>query len=275
MSGDNLRYGRTRRPNVPVGCVEAAPRLGQVSVQSPGLPPGARFACWFGAYLGGRTSLDEALDAITGDDTAHHLLGLEDDDATPLALGLGRLGRLCQAVDFVALALPAAGDPAGLAGPPDFNAEAVHAGEAVLLDGAGLGLVPARVGAGVFWQVRPAHAPPPPDLGEADRGLRSVLRQVADTLAELDVARWRPEVADALLNLRRAGSPHLPPGMDPKAVALATTAARCRVIVDLAAEDDGAGVTAQEVDQRAASLRPLDLAARRGLAAACSGPVRR
>jgi hypothetical protein len=240
------------------------------------LSPAARFACWFAAYAGGRTSLDEALDAIVDDDAAHHLVGLEADgaaEATPLALGLGRLRAL--GVDYVLLALPAAGDPAGLAGPADFNTEAVDVGEAVILDGAGVGLVPVQVGAGVFWQVRPAAAPPPPDLGEADRGLRGVLREVADTLADLDVARWHPEVADALLNLRRAGAPHLPPGMDQKAVALATTAARCRVIVDLAWQTPGAGATAGDADARTDSLRPLDRAARRGLAAACSGPPSR
>lgn len=238
------------------------------------LSPGPRFACWFAAYVSGRTSLDEALDAITGRDAAHHLVGLEDDTtATPLALGLGRLRA--RGVDHVALCLPAAGDPVGLAGPADFNAEAVEAGEAVLLDGAGLGLIPTEVGAGVFWRVHRAATPPPPDLGEADRGLRSVLREVADTLAALDVARWRPEVADALLNLRRSGGPLLPPGMDPRAVALATTAARCRRIVDLAWQTEGATVTAHESSARDASLRPLDRAARRGLAAACSAPVSR
>lgn len=236
------------------------------------LSPGARFACWFAAYVSGRTSLDDALDAITGDDAAHHLVGLDDGTApTPMALGLGRLRA--SGVDYVALALPAAGDPAGLAGPADFNAEAVDAGEAVLLDGAGLGLVPVQVGAGVFWQVRHAAAPPPPDLGEADRELRSVLREVADALAALDVARWQPEVADALLNLRRSGGPRLPPGMDAKAVALATTAARCRVVVDLAWQTEGATVTAYEADTRTATLRPLDRAARRALAAACSAPA--
>ncbi len=238
------------------------------------LSPAARFACWFAAYAGGRTSLDEALDAIVDDDAAHHLVGLEGDgaaEATPLALGLGRLRAL--GVDYVMLALPAAGDPAGLAGPADFNSEAVDVGEAVILDGAGVGLVPVQVGAGVFWQVRPAAAPPPPDLGEADRGLRAVLREVADTLAALDVAQWQPDVADALLNLRRSGGPHLPPGMGQKAVAVATTAVRCRAIVDLAWQTDGATVTGRETDARLDSLRPLDRAARRALAAACSAPL--
>jgi hypothetical protein len=245
-----------------------------MSESTSGLSPAARFACWFAAYASGHTSLDDALDAITGADTAHHLVGLEDHDAaTPLALGLGRLRAT--PVEHVALSLPAPGDPAGLAGPADFNAEAVDAGEAVLLAGADLGLVPTQVGSGVFWQVRRAAAPPPPDLSEADRGLRAVLREVADTLADLDVVRWQPDVADALLNLRRAGGPHLPPGMSPQAASLATTAARCRVIVDLAWQTEGGGVSATEADARAASLRPLDRAARRALAAACSGPVRR
>jgi hypothetical protein len=208
------------------------------SSSSPGLSAGARFACWFAAYADGRTSLDEALDAITGEDAAHHLVGLDDGDATPLALGLGRLRA--RGVEYVALALPAPGDPCGLAGPAGFNAE-----------------------------------PPPPDLGEADRGLRAVLREAAELLADLDVAAWQPEVADALLNLRRADGPSLPPGMEPRAVALATTAARCRAIVDLARQTDGGALTAAQADARTASMRPLDRAARRALAAACSAPVAR
>jgi hypothetical protein len=249
-----------------------------VSRSTSRLSPGPRFACWFAAYLRGSTSLDDALDAITGDDTAHHVVGLDESSATatPLALGLGPLRTaVLDRADHVALCLPAPGDPAGLAGPADFNAEAVEAGAAVLLGGADLGLVPQRVGAGVFWQLRQATAPAPPDLGEADRGLRSVLREVADALAALDVAQWNPEVADALLNLRRAGGPHLPPDMDVKAVAVATTATRCREIVDLALRTEAATVTGYDTDTRTASLRPLDRAARRALAAACSAPVAR
>jgi hypothetical protein len=251
-----------------------------VSRSTSRLSPGARFACWFAAYARGDTSLDDALDAITGDQSAHHLVGLDADTdaATPLALGLGRLrgageARAGSRLEYVALSLPAPGDPVGLAGPAEFNTEAVDAGEAVLLAGTGVGLVPRRVGAGVFWQVRQAAAPPPPDLGEANRALRSVLREVADMLAALDVAAWQPEVADALLNLRRSGGPRLPPGMDTRAVAVATTAVRCRAIVDLAWRTEGATVTGHEVDARTNSLRPLDRAARRALAAACSSPV--
>ena len=40
-----------------------------------------------------------------------------------------------------------------------------------------------------------------PDVGEADRTLRESLLGAADDLADLEVARWRPEAADALMNL--------------------------------------------------------------------------
>lgn len=239
------------------------------------LSPGARFACWFAAYATSRVSLDDALDAITASDAAHHVVGVDGTDATatPLALALGALrGR---GADHVHLALPTAGDPVGLAGPAEFNLEAVDAGEAVLLGGAGLGLVPSVVGSGVFWRVRRADRPTARDVAEADRDLRTALRDTADTLASLDVARWSPDAADALLNLRAGGGPDLPPGTDARAVALASTACRCLAIVDVARRTDGAAVTAYEADQRTAALRPLDAAARRGLAAACSTPIPR
>jgi hypothetical protein len=266
VSGANLRHG--------AGALCGRFRLARVSAPTLELPVGARFASWFGAYADGRTSLDDALDAITGADAAHHVLGL-DGDVTPLALALGRLrsGATSNGLAHVALVLPASGDPVGLAGPPGFNAEAVDAGQAVLLGGAGLGLVPRRTGAGVTWQVSSAHVPAPPDVREADRELRTALRDAADALATLDVARWQPDVADALMDLRRPTRLALPPGTDAGAVALAGSAVRALAIVALADDVEGGAVTAQESESRSAALRPLDRAGRRALAAACSGPV--
>ncbi|MGH3366404.1 MAG: hypothetical protein ACRDOY_04310 [Nocardioidaceae bacterium] len=249
----------------------------------PELSAGPRFACWFAAYLVGRTSLDDALDAITSDGATHYLAGLQgdavvgadvDEEApTPLVLGLGRLRAA--GVVHVCLALPVSGDPTGLAGPPDFNILAIEAGEAVLLGGAGLGLVPAAVGSTVVWRLGTAVAPAPLDITEADRGLRAAVGESADSLAALDVAQWHPEVADALLNLRHAGALDLPPGIDPNAVALAGMATRCRRIVELARQTSGAAVSADEADARLQALKPLDRAARRGLAAACSSALPR
>jgi hypothetical protein len=98
------------------------------------------------------------------------------------------------------------------------------------------------------------------------------LLDTSDRLVELDVARWRPEVADELMALRNHVDLALPSGMATRAVRLVGLANRCRTIVDLALADDGAAVTAGEADARRDALLPLDHAARRGLVAACSFP---
>jgi hypothetical protein len=236
------------------------------------LPASARFALWFSAWAGGSVSLDDARDAIVGEDTAHDVLGLPDHpDSVPLILALGLLRT--EGGTAAGLALPAPGDLLGLAGPPEFNAEVLEPGEGVLVAGAGLGLVPHRVGSAVQWQCHQAVTEPQvPDLSEADTALRQALLGTAQRLADLDVARWRPEVADELLALRRHVDLVFPEGMAPRAVRLAGLATRCRTIVELALVDDGGSVTAAEADARTAALRPLDQAARRGLVAACAHP---
>jgi hypothetical protein len=237
-----------------------------------GLPTSARFALWFSAWTAGAVSLDDARDAIVGDDTAHDVIGLPDQsEAVPLILALGLLRA--EGGREAGLALPAPGDPLGLAGPADFNAEVVDAGQGVVVIGAGLGLVPHQVGAGVQWQChRAVTERQVPDPAEADTLLRGALLDSAQRLVELDVARWRPEVADELMALRRHVDLVFPDGMAPRAVRLAGLAARCRTIVELALEDDGASITAAEADSRKEALRPLDHAARRGLVAACAFP---
>jgi hypothetical protein len=114
-----------------------------------------------------------------------------------------------------------------------------------------------------------------PDPAEADAMLRQALLRAADDLAELDVARWRPEVADELMALRRPGDLEVPHGVSPRAQRMLGTAVRCRTIVDLALMDDGGAVSGHEVSRRRAVLRPLDHAARRALVAACSYPDQR
>jgi hypothetical protein len=234
------------------------------------LPRSADLATWFTAWVAGRASLDDARDAVVGEDTAHHVAGLPgEDDAVPLILALGRLRS--EGAAGAGLALPVPGDPLGLAGPAAFNAEALDAEEAVVLDGVDVGLVPHVAGAGVVWQVHEAVSRRQvPDLAEADTALRGALLDAANDLAELDVARWRPEVADELMSLRRVSDVRLPPSWDSRAVRVASLSLRCRAIVDLALDDDGAAVSATEAQARRRALVPLDHAARRGLVAACS-----
>lgn len=235
----------------------------------------ARFALWFSAWVAGSTSLDHARDAIVEDAAAHDVLGLPDrTEPVPLILAMGLLRT--EGAHRAALALPVPGDPLGLGGPSTFNTEVVDAGEGVLLTGAGLGLVPHTAGSGVQWRCLPAVTETPlPHPSEADTALRRVLLEAATRLADLDVARWRPEVADELMELRTEVDLALPSAMAPRAVRLASLSTRCRTIVDLALADEGGAVTAAEADSRREALLPLDHAARRGLVAACSFPYDR
>jgi hypothetical protein len=133
--------------------------------------------------------------------------------------------------------------------------------------------VPYRAGAGVVWRChRAVPRRQAADPQEAHSLLRHAVLEAADSLAALDVARWRPEVADALMALRRPSAVEVPDGMRPGAITLASLAARCRAIVELALVDDGGAVSTSESEQRRAALLPLDRAARRGLVAACSLP---
>jgi hypothetical protein len=234
------------------------------------LPRSADLAVWFTAWAGGQVSLDDARDAIVAGDTAHDVVGLPGDtEPVPLILALGRFRA--DGATSAGLALPVPGDPLGLAGPPAFNADAVDAAEAVVLDGVDGGLVPHVAGAGVTWLYhRVASRRQVPDLPEADSALRQALLVAAETLARLDVARWRPEVADELMSLRRVHDLSFPPGWEARAVRVASLASRCRAIVDLALDDEGGAVTAAEADGRRTALAPLDHAARRALVAACA-----
>lgn len=249
-----------------------------------------RFTVWANAVLAGGCDPDTAARRILGDDVGHQIAGLGDQTAPvtlPVALNLLRSGG----ARAVHLALPVPGDPAGLAGPPPFNEAALDAGEATIVTGItpsapevllpgerepGLGLIPSYVGPAVQWTVMPARTPPPSDLGEADRGLRAALIEAAESLAALDVARWKPELADELIDIRRIGSDTrdtLAPGYDPRAVKTAATARRCLAIAGAALTDDGAALTGTEAQARRAALTGLARAARQALIAACAPPV--
>lgn len=239
-----------------------------------GLPDAGRLAWWLTAWLRGDASPDDALAAITGDDAAHRVHGLPGhDEPVGWALAVGALRAA--GAEEAGLALPTDGDPVGLGGPRAFNDAALEVGEAVvlgpLLGGQdGWGLVPERVGRGVLWTAYPARRRQVPDVGEADRALRQALTLGATALADLDVARWRPEVADELMDLRRTATAEPVPGVPPRCVELAGRALRVLGIVDLALTDDGGARTAAEVAARREALDPLARAGRRGLVAACS-----
>ncbi len=87
------------------------------------------------------------------------------------------------------------------------------------------------------------------------------------------MARWRPEAADALLNLHHRPALAPPPGTPARCGELAARSLQASAIVELALEDDGGALSAAEAALRRESLLPLGAAARRGLVAACSPEV--
>ena len=149
-------------------------------------------------------------------------------------------------------AAPAPGDPVGSAGPRRFNAAALEAGEAVVVSGQ-------RTRA---W-CRPGSAPR--SSGRRSRRSRARSPTSARPIAScaprcstpptdwptLDVAHWRPEVADELMNLRHPRPVAAPPGIPGRCLDLAGRGLQAMTIVDLALADDGGALSAHEIGQRA------------------------
>lgn len=234
------------------------------------LPVSGRLAWWGTAWLRGEAAPDNVLDAIHLGELPYTVSGFGPE---PESL-LGALAILRdRGATALGAAFPAEGDPVGLGGPVEFNAAALEAGEAVVCPEAATGLVPLRVGPTHQWVTLPAAARQLTDVGEADRGLRSSLLASADLLARLDVARWRPEVADELMNLGRVVAIDAPPGLPPRCVDLAARALQALGIAALALEDDGGALTAAEAEARRSAIVPLSRAGRRALTAACSPEV--
>ncbi len=234
------------------------------------LPASARLAWWGTAWLRGDVVADLAIDAVLADDVTH--VFIDGDGRSDTLLG-GLASLRAAGATSLGAAFPAEGDPVGLGGPAGFNAAALEAREAVLADDAGLGLTPSRVGPTLTWRLEPAARRQLPDVGEADRGLRAVLIESAETLARLDVARWRPEVADRLMDLRHRPAVEAPPGVPARCVELAARALQALEITELALEDDGGARSAGEIALRRAAIDPLARAGRAALVAACSPEV--
>jgi hypothetical protein len=233
-------------------------------------------AAWTSAWLAGEAAYDDVVARVTGDDEPHRVTGLPGAAGeTPLGWALPVLRE--RSPDGVRAVLPVAGDPRGLPGPGPFTTAALEAGEAVV--GRGLGLVPRVTEHGsvadrtcsVLWTayevVEPA--PDPLTVPEAEHELTAATRDAASALAALDVASWRPEVADELARVRRGVTPELPPGHDARAVRLLASADRLAAVLDLAGADaPGGAVTGAEARARDDALRPLATAVRRARQAA-------
>jgi hypothetical protein len=239
-----------------------------------------RLVAWGNAWLAGHVSLDDAADATVRGDDPHRVTGVPGE-TTPVALTVA-LGRLRAAgVTGLGLALPRPGDPLGLSGPPKVTVAATAAGEAVVAFGAPYALLPTVTSYGpendqghtVQWEVHATadNRAAVPTLAEADHELAAALREVTSELLRLDVARWRPEAAAALQEIRDHGRDDngvLAPGYPPRAVRVLTLAQRLSAIAELAQADDGGAVSSSEATLRATLLRDLERSTRRAQVAA-------
>ncbi|WP_406305839.1 hypothetical protein OHA61_31080 [Streptomyces sp. NBC_00885] len=251
-------------------------------------PRSGRLAAWGNALLAGFVSPDDAALAIVGDDAVHRVEGLPGETGpVGLTLALGRMRAL--GVTGYRVALPAPGHPLGLSGPPDFNARAFDAEEAVVASGAAYGLVPEVYEAGpagdvhveVVWHCLPVREAPPadvPSLGEAERELAEALRDATEVLSRLDVAASGP-VAEAAIDAYRARASRgvgetLAPGYPPRAVRVLELAQRIGLLISVAYENGhGGAVSASEMAARGEALRPVERVARRAQVAAYNAYV--
>ncbi|MFE5895456.1 hypothetical protein ACFQ6E_41980 [Streptomyces sp. NPDC056462] len=250
-------------------------------------PRSGRLAAWGNALLAGLISPDDAVLEIVGDDAVHRVEGLPGESApVGLTLALGRLRTL--GVSGLRVALPAPGHPLGLSGPPEFNARAMDAEEAVICHGAAFGMVPEMYEAGpdgdvhaeVVWHVLPVREAPPadvPSLGEAERELAEALREATEVLSRLDVAGSGP-VAEAAIDAYRAraerGREVLAPGYPPRAVRVLELAQRVGLLISLAhTNGHGGAVSSAEMGARAEALRPVERVARRAQVASYNAYV--
>jgi hypothetical protein len=252
------------------------------------LPRSVLLALWVEGVGTGSGPLQRALRAVQGEDEPHTVVA---DDV--VAAGGESLGDLIAAWASgprdVAAVLPAPGDLTGV--PAAVSGAAVDAGECVLVRTAvgsfaavptveefGSALEPGHL---VRWQVtavpewRTLLLGTLGSLADAERALRVALLSATEALASLDVARWRPDAAEAIAALRSDTAVQwpVPPGLDGRRLRVLASAARLRAIVDLATADDGGAVNLWQADQRSTALREVDRAARRAMSAATATPA--
>lgn len=256
-----------------------------MSANAPAPPRSALLAAWTTAWLAGDAALPELVERVSAHDDSHRFVDLGADD---LALEQAVARLRADGVTRLRVVLPAPGDPIGLPGPGAFTTAAMTASEGVLAlrdDGDGVGLVPAVTSHGspfdgtvttITWTayaVTAAGPDPGPFLHEAEHDLRIGVVEAARALTALDVARWRPELADELQDLRRQArqgidTDELPGGYPGRAREVLVKARQLAGVLQLAAGDPGAAVDSREAAARAEVLRDLARVIRRARVAA-------
>ncbi|WP_433249731.1 hypothetical protein ACQPYK_02905 [Streptosporangium sp. CA-135522] len=229
----------------------------------PDSPISATFVCWGNAWLAGQVGLDEAADRVERQAGPQLVAGETGD--VPLRGFLADLR--VEGMRSLRLALPVAGDPLGLTGPPPFNSAAIEAGQAAIavLPSRCLGLVPVRDRrgssyAGVRWSVLEAsvNAPDIPSLAEAEHALTLAMHAATDALLGVE----GPAQGHRRVKTVDDG---LAPGYPARAHRVAALAARLAAVLRVA---DDRGLTSGQITIRGNALRELDRAVRRARVAA-------
>jgi hypothetical protein len=229
----------------------------------PDSPISATLVAWGNAWLTGHTGLDEAVDRLerAGGPQVVSSGGTE----APLRGFLADLR--VEGMRALRLALPGAGDPLGLTGPPPFTVAAVEAGQAAtaVLPHRCVGLVPAvdlrgSSYSGIRWIAMEAGVTPPdvPGLAEAEHALTVAMLAATDALLSVD----GPEQDQPSLGRADDG---LAPGYPARAHRVAALTARLTSALRLARER---GLTSTQITVRDQALRDLDRAVLRARVAA-------
>ena len=277
--------------------------------------PSASLSVWTNAWLAGRAAPDDVLDALSDWAPAHSVTAYDAVAAGRTGLpwpdldGTGAMSLL-QTVrtatgartaqgsaepPSLALALPVPGDVRGLVAGSLFQADAIDAGEAVLIraaDGTAVGLVPTFEFDDTDEPADPDDGPPLPhtallwsvyslpeftvadniELGEAEYVLRSAVRSAAEALDGLALDAGGEDPRALVEEILQADRHHrLPDHAPPRAVRVLSTAAHVDAIITVSS--GVAPIAPQSVSEvriADAALRPLSSVVRSARAAAIS-----
>lgn len=276
--------------------------------------PSASLSVWTNAWLAGHAAPDDVLDALSDWAPAHSVTAYDAVAAGRTGLpwpdldGTGAMSLL-QTVrtatgprtaqgwtepPSLALALPVPGDVRGLAAGSQFQADAIDAGEAVLIrasDGTAVGLVPTFEFDDTDDPADPDDRPPPHtallwsvyslpeftvadniELGEAEYALRSAVRSAAEALDGLALDAGGEDPRALVEEILQADRHHrLPDHAPPRAVRVLSTAAHVDAIITVSSGVAPIGTqSVSEVRIADAALRPLPSVVRSARAAAIS-----
>lgn len=277
--------------------------------------PSASLSVWTNAWLAGHAAPDDVLDALSDWAPAHSVTAYDAVAAGRTGLpwpdldGTGAMSLL-QTVrtatgsrtaqgstepPSLALALPVPGDVRGLAAGSQFQADAIDAGEAVLIratDGTAVALVPTFEFDDTDDSADPDDGPPLPhtallwsvyslpeftvadntELGEAEYALRCAVRSAAEALDGLAFGAGGEDPRALVEEILQADRHHrLPDHAPPRAVRVLSTAAHVDAIITVSS--GVAPIAPQSVSEvriADAALRPLSSVVRSARAAAIS-----